>query len=63
MTTKMRLRILSYEGEFGRIFYVVNVKTDKDLEILKSFINKKDAEAWKQQQEQHQSGIASLFSR
>lgn len=60
MTTKLRLRILSYEGDFGRIFYVVNVKTDKDLEILKSFMNKKDAEAWKQEKEQSQTG---LFSR
>ena len=59
MTNKLRLRILAYEGDFGRIFYVVNAKTDKDLEILKSFINKKDAEAWKQEHEQSNTGFFS----
>jgi hypothetical protein len=61
--SKLRLRIVSYDSDFGRTFYVVNVKTDKIWEVQKSFLNRKDAENWKNEQEQNeQKGLFSGWS-
>jgi hypothetical protein len=57
---KLRLRIVSYDNDFGRTYYVVNVKTDKLWEVQRSFLNRKDAESWKSEQEQNEQ--RGLFS-
>ena len=59
--TKLRLRIVSYDGEYGCIHYVVNVKTDKNWEVLKPFTKKKDAEIWKDEQEAAQKRIERIL--
>ena len=59
--TKLRLRIVSYDGEYGLIHYVMNVKTDKNWEVLKAFTKKKDAEIWKNEQEASQKRIERIL--
>lgn len=59
--TKLRLRIVSFEQKYGCIYYVMNVKTDKNWEVLKSFENKRDAEIWKNEQEASQKRIEKIL--
>jgi hypothetical protein len=59
--TKLRLRIVSYDGEYDCIHYVVNVKTERNWEVLKAFAKKKDAETWKNEQEAAQKRIERIL--
>jgi hypothetical protein len=61
--TLLRLRIVSYDGEYGRTYYVMNVKTDSNWEVLKSFLNRKDAERWKNEQEAAQKRIEGMLEK